>query len=70
MKAKGSLLSALKNEGLAISLNSWSLDEECVSIFYISIELTEQGASDAGLERVEDLVFLSLSLLRGFGCGG
>ncbi|KFG36557.1 peptidase M16 inactive domain-containing protein [Toxoplasma gondii GAB2-2007-GAL-DOM2] len=33
-------------------------------IFYISIELTEQGASDAGLERVEDLVFLSLSLLR------
>ncbi|KFG99738.1 peptidase M16 inactive domain-containing protein [Toxoplasma gondii MAS] len=64
MKAKGSLLSALKNEGLAISLNSWSLDEECVSIFYISIELTEQGASDAGLERVEDLVFLSLSLLR------
>ncbi|EPT30571.1 peptidase M16 inactive domain-containing protein [Toxoplasma gondii TgCatPRC2] len=33
-------------------------------IFYISIELTEQGASDAGLQRVEDLVFLYLSLLR------
>ncbi|KEP64977.1 UNVERIFIED_CONTAM: insulysin, putative [Hammondia hammondi] len=63
-EGKGSLLSALKKEGLAIGLNSWSLDEECVSIFYISIELTEQGASDAGLERVEDLVFLYLSLLR------
>ncbi|CBZ52115.1 Peptidase M16 domain protein, related [Neospora caninum Liverpool] len=63
-EGKGSLLSALKKEGLAIGLNSWSLDEECVSIFYISIELTEQGASDAGIDRVEDLVFLYLSLLR------
>ncbi|PFH32896.1 rhoptry metalloprotease toxolysin TLN1 [Besnoitia besnoiti] len=63
-EGKGSLLSALKSEGLAIGLNSWSLDEQCVSVFHISIELTEQGASDAGLERVEDLVFIYLQLLR------
>ncbi|PHJ24178.1 peptidase m16 inactive domain-containing protein [Cystoisospora suis] len=63
-EGKGSLLSALKKEGLAVGLNSWSLDEECVSIFYISIQLTREGASDEGLNRVEDLVFTYIQLLR------
>lgn len=63
-EGRGSLLAALKKHALASGLNTWCLEEECISIFHISVELTELGISDEGLDRVAQLVLRYVQLLR------
>ncbi|MEN0068248.1 MAG: insulinase family protein, partial [Myxococcota bacterium] len=61
-EGEGSLLSALKREGLANALGAGQSSESYRGIFEISMELTEAGRAD--VERVIELVFGYLALLR------
>eukprot|EP00920_Eleutheroschizon_duboscqi_P034499 GHVT01082748.1.p1 GENE.GHVT01082748.1~~GHVT01082748.1.p1 ORF type:complete len:919 (+),score=103.84 GHVT01082748.1:336-2759(+) len=63
-EGRGSLLSALKKEGLATGLCASSMNDESCCFFIVQISMTPQGAEKKGVDRIGDLVFLYLELLR------
>ncbi|MBP9709224.1 MAG: insulinase family protein, partial [Oligoflexales bacterium] len=61
-EGNGSLLSALKLQGLATELSSYGDSESYSSYFNISIKLTEQGRKN--VDKVEELVFSYLAVMH------
>jgi len=61
-EGEGSLLSALKDEGLATGLSASVGNESWRAIFDVTVQLTEAGLAD--VERVGELVFGYIALLR------
>ncbi|MEM6928301.1 MAG: insulinase family protein [Myxococcota bacterium] len=64
-EGEGSLLSALKAEGLATSLSAGLQNESYRGIFGVDMELTEAGMAD--VERVVELVLGYVAMLRDQG---